>query len=65
MSGQWKAVPQAWMHRRGLCHRESFERHRKCRQQRILINLLIPLGGEVEEKEEEEWEWEEQVEEEE
>lgn len=57
------------MHRRGLCHRESFERHRKCRQQRILINLLIPLGqkggGEVEEKEEEEWEWEEQVEEEE
>lgn len=53
------------MHRRGLRHRESFERHRKCRQQRILINLLIPLGGEVEEKEEEEREWEEQVEEEE
>lgn len=57
------------MNRRGVCHQESFERHRKCRQQHILINLLISLGqkegGKVEEKEEEEWEWEEQVEEEE
>lgn len=54
--------------RRGLCHQESFERHRKCRQQHILINLLISLGqkeGEKDEEKEEEWEREEQVEEEE
>lgn len=44
MSGKGKAVPQAWMKRRGLCHQGSFERCRKCQQQHILINLLISLG---------------------